>query len=165
MTVPDSVQERIDHYQETRRLSADRQLGVGTQGSVLLFDDPSLSHPVAVKFHERLVAYNRELAVFYRLQDLEIDQVGGHEVPVLLGHDDDLLAIEMTMVRPPFVLDFGGAYLDRRPDYTPEVWRDWREQKSEEFDDDWPAVEELLLEFESFGIFIADVNPGNIKFE
>ena len=36
--------------------------------------------------------------------------------------------------------------------------------KSEAFEDDWPIVETILAEFRSFGIFIADVNPGNIKF-
>lgn len=36
--------------------------------------------------------------------------------------------------------------------------------KAEAFEDNWPAVQELLAEFESFGIYIADVNPGNIKF-
>ena len=99
-----------------------------------------------------------------RLQDLEIDEVNGHAVPILIGYDDDLLAIEMTTVSPPFVLDFGGAYLDRPPDYSDEVWQDWREMKSDAFEDNWPAVEEILGEFQSYGICIADVNASNIRF-
>jgi hypothetical protein len=85
-------------------------------------------------------------------------------VPQLISHDDEFLAIEMTIVSPPFCLDFGGAYLDRPPDYSPEVWDDWRKMKSEAFEENWPTVQNILAEFESLGIYIADVNPGNIKF-
>ena len=85
-------------------------------------------------------------------------------VPQLIDYEDELLAIEMTIVSPPFCLDFGGAYLDRPPDYSAEVWEDWRRMKSEAFENDWPTVENILAEFKTFGIFIADLNPGNIKF-
>ena len=87
-----------------------------------------------------------------------------HEVPQLVNFDDRLLVIEMTIVSLPFVLGFGGAYLDRPADYTPEVWADWRAMKSEAFESNWPAVQTILAEFESYGIFIADVNPANIQF-
>ena len=88
----------------------------------------------------------------------------GHSIPDLIDYDDELLAIEMTIVSPPFCLDFGGAYLDRPPDYSPEVWADWETQKSEDFEENWPAVKRILSVFETYGIYIADVNPGNIKF-
>ena len=88
----------------------------------------------------------------------------GHRVPLLLGFDDQLFALEMTIVSPPFVLDFGGAYLDRPPDFSAEVWADWRAMKSEAFESNWPTVQKILAEFESYGIYVADVNPGNIKF-
>lgn len=148
----------------SRSLILDSCLGAGTQGSVFLFHSLSRSQLGAVKFHDWDMAYNRELAVYLRLRDLGINEVRRHAVPDLIDYDDELLAIEMTIVSPPFCLDFGGAYLDRPPDYTPEVWRDWREIKSEAFEDNWPAVEDILNEFKAYGIFIADVNPGNIKF-
>ena len=89
----------------------------------LIFHHPKgdRSDQVAVKFHNREVAYNRELSVFLRLRDLGVVNVCGHRVPLLIDYDDELLAIEMTIVSPPFCLDFGGAYLDRPPDYTAEV--------------------------------------------
>ena len=31
-------------------------------------------------------------------------------------------------------------------------------------EDNWPKVELILAEFRSYGIYIADVNPGNIRF-
>ena len=150
-------------YCQHRELVIDSSLGQGTQGSVMVCSNPS-QQQVAVKFHERPTAYSRERDVYLRLSDLEITHVFGHRVPILIHYDDEYLAIEMTIVSPPFCLDFGGAYLDTPPDYTPEVWRDWREQKSDDFEENWPMVEDILAEFESFGIYIADVNPGNIRF-
>ena len=182
MTTPD-VQKRAELYRAKRNLAFDSCLGVGTQGSVFLINIPSQSDDspaqaanipvttkqaghdlVAVKFHDREIAFHRELSVYLRLRDLNVFEVYGHMVPQLIDFDDELLAIEMTIVSPPFCLDFGGAYLDRPPDYSPEVWADWRQMKSEAFEKNWPAVEKILAEFETLGIFIADVNPGNIKF-
>ena len=168
MTTPE-VEKRAEQYLAHRYLTFDSCLGVGTQGSVFVFNIPSqtdngLADQIAVKFHDAEIAYDRELGVYLRLRDLGIEDVCGHMVPQLIDFDDELLAIEMTIVSPPFCLDFGGAYLDRPPDYSPEVWADWREMKSEAFEDNWPYVEKILAEFKSFGIHIADVNPGNIKF-
>ncbi len=163
MTESDGI-ERVEQYRRTRNLEPLSCLGVGTQGSVYLFNNLSHSQRVAVKFHDREIAYKRELDVYLRLKDLQIATVCDHEVPQLLGFDDDLLAIEMTIVSPPFVLDFGGAYVDRPPDYSPEVWADWKQQKSEAFEHNWPAVERIIEEFKIFGIYIADVNPANIQF-
>ena len=125
---------------------------------------PNISRLVAVKFHNREVAYCRELGEYLRLRDIGVDEVCGHTISSPIDFSDELLAIEMEVVSPPSCLDFGGAYLDRPPDYSPEVWADWRRMKSEAFENDWPTVEEILAEFRSFGIFIADVNQGNIKF-
>ncbi len=168
MTTPD-VQKRAERFQASRNLVFESCLGVGTQGSVFVFAIPSRTvhenDQVAVKFHDREIAYQRELSVYLRLRELGVVEVRGHMVPQLIDYDDKLLAIEMTIVSPPFCLDFGGAYLDRRPDYSPEVWADWRQMKSEAFEENWPAVEKILAEFESLDVFIADVNPGNIRFD
>ena len=167
MTTPD-VEKRAELYFAKQNFTVDSCLGAGTQGSVFVCNLPSQSEEqasqVAVKFHDRKVAYDHELGVYLRLRDLGINEVGGHIVPDLIDFDDDLLAIEMTIVSPPFCLDFGGAYLDRPPDYSPEVWRDWHEQKAEDFEENWPKALEIIRSFEQFGVYIADVNPGNIKF-
>ena len=167
MTTPE-VEKRAESYFASRNLTPDSCLGVGTQGSVfvgnLLSQTGTVFQQVAVKFHNRENAYNREVGIYLRLRDLEISHVAGHRVPLLINYDDSLLAIEMTIVSPPFCLDFGGAYLDRPPVYSREVWADWRQMKSEAFEENWPTVEMILAEFKSFGVYIADVNPGNIKF-
>ena len=160
----DDLLRLAEQYAKERRGRIDSCLGAGTQGSVYFLHLPSQIDAIAVKFHRREVAYQRERDVYLRLSDLDISEVCGHEVPLLIHHDDQRLALEMTTVSPPFVLDFGGAYLDQPPDYSPQVWADWEEEKSEQFEDNWPAVEEILAEFRLMGIYIADVNPGNIRF-
>ena len=131
MAVPNDVEQRAQQYRNLKKVDFQSWLGTGTQGIVFALEDPLQLRHFAVKFHQREIAYEREKHVYLRLQELDITDVHGHEVPQLLGYDDGLLAIEMTVVSPPFSLDFGGAYLDRPPDYSPEVWADWRAMKAE----------------------------------
>lgn len=164
MELPGDYEDQIKSYGEWYDATPTRVLGTGTQGTVLTAQSPRHPWTFAVKFHRREIAYNREVGVYLRLQDLEVTDVCGHDVPLLLTYDDELLTIEMTIVSSPFCLDFGWEYLDKLPDYSPEVWRDWREEKEEDFDGKCPAVEEILDEFRWMGIHNADVNPGNIRF-
>jgi hypothetical protein len=51
------------------------------------------------------------------------------------------------------------------PDFSEEVWVQWREQKQEEFGDRWSDVDFVLAELTRLtGLVMLDVNPGNIKF-
>src|SRR5439155_17463747 len=102
--------------------------------------------------------------IYLRLQQRRVKDIRGCEVPQILRFDDQLWAIEMTIVTRPFVLDFAGAYLDRAPDFPEEVWDDWRADKAEQFSDHWPEVQAILRELESYGIYMEDVSPGNISF-
>jgi hypothetical protein len=72
----------------------------------------------------------------------------------------------MTVVQPPFLLDFVSAYpADEVPDFPDEAWSQWREEKREQFGQDWPRVELVLSEFTRVtGFVLLDVNPGNIRF-
>ena len=118
----------------------------------------------ALKIHERSRPYFRERDVYLRLRDIGISEVEGHHVPELIDYDDDLLAIEITVVVRPFVLDFGGAYLDNPPDYDEEVLEQWERDKQEQFEENWPHAASILETLKSYGIYVADVNPGNIGF-
>jgi hypothetical protein len=67
----------------------------------------------------------RELEVCHLLTELNIDSVAGHAVPRLRGSDADLQAIEMTVVTPPFLLDFAAARRSEEvPDFEDYVWED-----------------------------------------
>lgn len=78
--------------------------------------------------------------------------------------DDDLLVIEMDIVSPPFLLDFGKCYLDRKPDYSPEVWEDWQRDHEEMWEGRWKLVRRLVWQLEKYGIYHIDPRPGNIRF-
>jgi len=119
---------------------------------------------VALKAHRNEADYGRERDVYLRLSQRQITEIRGCRVPELLEYDDNLLVIEMTIVTRPFVLDFGGAYLDRAPEFPKEVLADWRSEKAEQFGARWPEVQSILAGLEAYGIFLLDVNPGNISF-
>ena len=69
-------------------------------------------------------------------------EVAGFAVPQLSHHDDRLWVVEMGIVSPPFVLDFAGAYLDRRPDYPDDVMEEWQAEKLEQFGEErWQIVQ------------------------
>lgn len=118
----------------------------------------------AIKALKEPEAYRREKQVYERLREATVRTVLGFNVPQLLGSDNVLHIIEMTIVQRPFVLDFAGAYLDVRPDFPPEVWADWEADKREQFEGRWARVQKVLAAFEELGIYLLDVSPGNIAF-
>jgi hypothetical protein len=89
----------------------------------------------------------------------------GFAVPQLIHHDDRLCVVEMGIVSPPLVLDFAGAYLDRRPDYPNDVMEEWQADKLEQFGEERrETVQRIMGHFARIGIYLADVKPGNITF-
>jgi hypothetical protein len=106
----------------------------------------------------------RERLAYERLKAAQVSNVLGFRVPQLIGADDDLRVIEMTIVARPFVLDFAAAHLDVRPHFPEEIWADWEAEKREQFEARWPTVQKVLDAFEELGIYLLDVSPGNIAF-
>ena len=137
----------------------ERRLGFGNDGSVWETDQRS-----AVKSFERETNYIRERDCYQRLEANDVEWIGDFMIPRFIGFDDDLLIVEMGVVFPPFLLDFGKAYLDQPPDYTPEVLADWEAERRELFGDRWPQVLEALGWLRSYGIYYYDAKPGNITF-
>ena len=151
--------EKADAFAAQLQIEVGRKLGFGWAGIVI-----STSRQSAIKVfrHERL--YQRERDVYHRLAERHVVRILGFDVPQLVGFDDDLWIVEMTIVSPPFVLDFAGAYLDQKPDYPPEVLADWMEEKAEQFGERWSKVQAIMWAFSKLGVFLADVKPGNIEF-
>jgi hypothetical protein len=82
----------------------------------------------------------------------------------LVGFDDELRVIEMTIVARPFVLDFAGAYLDAPPEFSEEIQSEWEAEKREQFEARWPVVQAVRSALEDLGIHMLDVSPSNIAF-
>jgi hypothetical protein len=155
---------RIEEYAHLKGLVLGQELGSGIHGIVLDAKNQLNGDHSAVKVYRRDTFYIPERDVYFRLRDLGITTVCGHNVPQLINYDDRLLVIEMTIVERPFVLDFAGAYLDKPPDFSDEVIADWQAEKLEQFGEKWTDVQTVLGSLEAFGIYMVDVNPGNVAF-
>ncbi len=150
---------RAEAFANLCGFQVDRPLGFGNDGAVW-----ETSHGSALKIEERDSGYQRELAAYLRLRQQSVLDIAGFTVPQLLDYDDDLLAIEMTIVFPPCVLDFAKSYLDRPPDFSPEVLADWEAETEDLFGEQWPVVCQVLAELRTHGIIYFDAKPGNIRF-
>jgi hypothetical protein len=102
-------------YAYRHQLELGETLGSGKDGIVLVAGRKSQPGKVAVKVLRWPEPYDREKRVYERLRGAAVGAVRGFNVPHLVGSDDELLVLEMTIVERPFVLDFAGAYLDKRP--------------------------------------------------
>lgn len=144
-------------------LLEEAKLGHGTDGSVWV-----TSRGTAVKASGREWTHFAEVASYVRLAErgYGFRKLAGFAIPRLLAHDDALLVIEMSIVQPPYLLDFGKTYLDFPPSYfdDPEMVQQFREEYRELFEDRWPEIEGLLGLLESMGIYYVDPKPANIRF-
>lgn len=152
-------------YAAKYRLTLIERLGFGIHGIVYVTESNALPGNRALKVHHDADCYLREREIYQRLQAHNIVSVFGFKIPQLERFDDALMAFEMTIVRPPFLLDFAGAYLDAPPEFSAEVWEEWEEEKSEQFGDRWESVQLALARLQNYGIYMIDPSPKNIRFE
>jgi len=161
----DDLIDRIRQYAARKGVGLLELLGAGIHGSVFAAECQAKGGRSAVKGHDGEVGYCRERDAYLRLRESDVTNIRGCNVPALIDFDNDLWCIEMTVVSRPFVLDFAGANLDEPPDFSDEVLSDWQAVKVEQFGPDWPEVEAILSALERFGIYMLDVNPGNVSFD
>jgi hypothetical protein len=101
------------------------QLGYGVHGTVFAVHNQTDLEQSAIKIHERERPYQRERDVYRRLAETSVSAVRNCRVPRMLRCDDDLWVIEISIVTPPYLLDFAGAYLDKSPDFSEDVLAEW----------------------------------------
>jgi hypothetical protein len=163
----DELMRRAQEYAQRNRLGLVKEFGFGVHGIVLSAESQinvgTSPFRSAVKVHEREAYYLRERDIYLHLKERGIREIRGCAVPELIEYDNDLWIIEMSVVTPPYVLDFAGAYLDWKPDFSEEVMADWRADKQEQFGKHWPEVLAILAFLESHGIYMEDVSPSNIS--
>lgn len=114
-----------------------------------------------VKVHRYSDRYRREFAAYQRFQQLRVGRLRGFHIPDLLQYDDHLEILELSFVRPPYILDFVEAHLDRRPE-TFDLERIETESRRQ-FGQDWPDVRRLLEAMMQIGIYYDDVHNQNIR--
>ena len=151
-------------YASKRQLRLAERLGFGIHGIIYVAEGKGDGGKTAIKVHREQEPFQREWSVYLRLQEAQISEILGFNVPQLIQADNVLRVIEMTVVTRPFVLDFAGAYLDAPPEFPDEIWNEWEVQKREQFDERWPEVRSVLSILEELGIHMIDVSPSNIAF-
>lgn len=151
-------------YARLRHVRLAERLGHGIHGIVYAAERNAEPGNVAIKAHRSREAYERERNAYLRLKEAGVDEIRGFAVPKLIRSDDELLVIEMTIVTRPFILDFAGAYLDREPLFSEEIWNQWEAEKRDQFESRWPEVQAVLDALEELDIFMLDVSPTNIAF-
>lgn len=136
------------------------QLGEGTDGAVW-----ATSNNSAIKVISREKTFDTELRCYLRLMHRRVSEIDGLAVPRLIEYDRNLQIIEMTLVQPPYLLDFGKAYIDEPAPYTPEQLNEWRQHWRQFFPkSDIPRVHRILRILKAHGIDYVDPKPWNIRF-
>jgi hypothetical protein len=156
-----SLEDRIQRYASHTGNQLVASLGFGHDGQVYA----TYTH-IAVKFFGNRDVFRRELQCYQRLKEYGVDEVLGHAIPRLLGWDEELLALEMSIVSRPYLLDFASASLDWTPDFSPEVMEEWSRRKALEFGVYWPKVQLILaILADRYGVHLTDIHRGNIAFD
>jgi hypothetical protein len=153
--------EMAEAYALLRGFDLTGQLGAGLNGRVWKVRD-NRKRAWALKIQDAH-GFRLEWACYERLAELEVTEVAGFNVPVMIHADERWRAIEMSIVDRPFILDFAQAYLDAAPDFPEEIWAERLTTWQSRYEDDWPLVQRALLELERHGIFYLDVHRGNIS--
>ena len=141
-------------------LNMEQRLGYGTDGTVW-----ESSANSAVKAVKRWKNYDVERESYRRLRDHGVTELAGFAIPSLIGFDDSLMVIEMDIVNPPYLIDFGKVYLDAPPPYWNDsqmrsnAYQEWRER----FDDRWEDIARVLRMLTEYGIHYVDPRPSNIN--
>jgi hypothetical protein len=143
------------------KLDLKAPLGSGTDGAVWVTGRKS-----AVKALYRERNYQHELACYQRFCESGATKILDFQIPELLGHNDDLMVIEIGIVGPPYILDFAKVSLDAPPDFDDFVMQEEEARHLEYFGAErWEVVKEVMWILESqFGIHYLDPKPGNIMF-
>jgi len=136
----EDIVEKAEAYAIRRGCHLAGRLGFGIHGIVYTIEGNAHPGVAALKIHYAEEPYLREKDVYGRLKEESIFEVRAFRVPQVIAFDDELLALEMTVVKPPFVLDFAGAYLDFAPEFSDEIWEDWTRKNAEQFGANWPTA-------------------------
>jgi hypothetical protein len=160
----DVLTQHAEAYALNCNLRLAERLGHGIHGIVYAAESNSEPGNIAIKAHRSEDGYFRERDAYLRLRKANVEEILGLHVPRLIRFEDRLWIIEMTIVSRPFLLDFAGAYLDRLPQFSDEIWQEWESQKRDQFEHRWPRAREVMDALEQWDIYMIDVSPSNIAF-
>jgi len=147
-------------YALRRLLRIVTRIGAGKDGSVF-----RMSNSNAVKIHARRESFEAELAAYHRLRRHKAVEIVGFRIPRLRGFAEDILAIEMSIVHPPFVVDFASAVLDRPLEFPDDAIEEWHRRLEDQFGEYTADAHQVIDQLgKNFGVFLYDLHRHNIKF-
>jgi len=115
-----------------------------------------------IKVFERRENYEHELECYLRLKDAKLGwKIHDFNVPALQDCSAEHLVIEMGIVFPPYILDFGKAHL-HDPGWEPHIIQDWNDKMAEWWGDNVKQVRLALFALRKYGIWYYDAKPGNV---
>lgn len=143
---------------ETIRIRS-QPLGFGDDGTVW-----ETSRHTVIKAFARLRNYSHELECYQRLADAGIRKIREFDIPALRKHDNSRMIIEIGFVNPPYILDFGKAYLVD-PEWDDHRIAEWNERMEFWWGDEVKRVRLAMFSLRSYGIWYYDAKPGNVMLE
>ena len=154
------MEDRCRRYAAHRGSTLIGFLGGGNDGDVW-----KSNQNTAIKafYHEK--NFRMELGCYQRLKSHDIRKILGLTVPQLVAWADSERVVEVNLVSPPYLIDFGKAYLDHAPEHSPETWQDYDENQMEIWGERYGDVQAVLWKLKALGILYRDANPRNINFE
>lgn len=160
MTTPE-VHQRANLYATAAGIAIDPEpFDGGQDGSVWHTDRHSV-----VKSFERYDNFAHELECYRRMQDAGLGKkILDFNVPELVNFGEKELVIEMGIVFPPYILDFGKAYLSD-PKWEPHIIEEWNERMINWWGADVKRVRLALFALRKYGIWYYDAKPGNVMLE
>ena len=167
MAAPPRVIARADEYCRRRPSVRVGSLGDGKDGAVWQIQRRTgLRVTSALKIHDVAPSYQQGRNAYLRFRDAKLTSVAGFNVPALVDFDDELLAIEMRIVTPPFVLDFASVVLDVDPELIEDEGHTLKDLVRERFGADRVATvldvrDERIARA---GAYLSDLHGHNIKF-
>ncbi len=153
------LERRVDLYAQRNNVAITKPpLGGGTDGTVW-----ATSRQTAVKVIRKPEVFANELECYKRLLRRNITVIHGYSVPRLVDYALDLRAIEMDIIEPPRILDFGKVHLDHPGDFSEQTIADELARQEELWGKHWPTIRRILSFLQGMGIYYTDPNPYNIR--
>ncbi|MSR57941.1 MAG: hypothetical protein EXS05_09730 [Planctomycetaceae bacterium] len=141
------IAAHLQAYLDAHAIETAGLLGWGMDGFVWRTNRIS-----ALKVHRFRSGYRQERDVYLRLRRHTLQRLAGFAIPTLFDYDDSCLALELSIVERPFVLDFAQAGLDVPPAEFDDPA--WLKEKARIYGKDWPDVQRLLNALRQYGIFV-----------
>jgi hypothetical protein len=157
MEEPD-VYRRATLYANCMQIAIDPAPFDGGQDGTVWHSDRN----TVIKAFERRDNFEHELECYLRLRDAHIGwKIHDFNVPALKDSSDEHWVIEMGVVFPPYILDFGKAYLSD-PHWEQHIIDEWNDRMTGWWGDDVKTVRLALFALRRYGIWYYDAKPGNV---